>query len=193
MKRSRPIYFLTLVLLLTACGQARREEADWPFYGGNEEGNRYSTLNQINLANVQNLQVAWTYHSADTAEAGGKQDGSGRSHDYEIQCQPIVVHGILYGINARLKLFALDAATGMEHWRFDPFRDITPRYNRCRGVAYWENGNEKRILYVAGSSLYAVDAGTGLPVPGFGNKGLVSLFTGLDINHQVNSLYVTAT
>jgi len=104
-----------------------------------------------------------------------------------------VINGILYGTNATLQLFALRAATGEELWRFDPFKDATPRYNQCRGVAYWENGDDKRLFYTAGSNLYAVNALTGKPVNSFGANGIVSLYTGLDINHDVKNLYVTAT
>ncbi|HZE84031.1 MAG TPA: PQQ-binding-like beta-propeller repeat protein, partial [Puia sp.] len=137
---------------------------DWPVYGGNRQGNRYSPLKQIDLNNVKDLQVAWTYNSADTPRA----DNPGRRDQHEIQCQPIVVNGILYGTNSRLKLFALDAATGKEIWKFDPFKDTRPRFNANRGVVYWENGDDRRILYTAGSSLYAVNAETGQAIGSFG-------------------------
>src|ERR1700735_4884089 len=132
---------------------------DWPAYGGNKAENRYSTLQQINMDNVKDLQVAWTY---DAREA---QDGSGRPR--EVQCQPIVVKGVLYGTNAQLGLFALNAATGELLWKFESVRD-EQRFNTNRGVVYWENGDDKRILYSSGGTLYAVDAVTGKLVPGFG-------------------------
>jgi quinoprotein glucose dehydrogenase len=92
-----------------------------------------------------------------------------------------------------LKAFALDAATGKELWKFDPFKGSTPRFNQCRGVTYWANGDDKRIFYAAGSNLYAVNALTGQPVTSFGTNGSVSLYTGLDINHDLKNGYVTAT
>jgi quinoprotein glucose dehydrogenase len=177
------------LFLIASCANPQQEQADWPVYGGNKPGNRYSSLKQINLKNVQDLEVAWIYNSADAPVA----DGSKHRQEHEIQCQPIVVHGILYGTNGTLKLFALQAATGKEMWKFDPFRDDAPRYNQSRGVVYWEDGDDKRILYAAGPTLYAVNASTGKPVTTFGVNGRVSLYTGLDVNHEVSNLYVTST
>ncbi len=145
-------------------------DADWPAYGGNPAGNRYSPLSQISLRNVNNLQPAWTF---DTGENGPGESGMG------IQCQPIVVHGVLYGTTPRLKLFAVDAATGRQRWKFDPFSGKQPRFHPLRGVNYWEDGPDQRVLYTAGSSLYAIDARTGKPVPDFGKNGEVDLHEGL--------------
>ena len=98
------------LFLIASCANPQQEQADWPVYGGNKPGNRYSSLKQISLKNVQDLEVAWIYNSADAPVA----DGSKHRQEHEIQCQPIVVHGILYGTNATLNLFALQAATGKE-------------------------------------------------------------------------------
>ncbi|WP_431209853.1 PQQ-binding-like beta-propeller repeat protein [Puia sp. P3] len=95
----------------------------------------------------------------------------------------------MYGVGPKLKLFALDAASGRQLWQFDPFEGKEPRLNECRGVTYWNN----RIFYVAGAELFAVNAQTGEPVEGFGESGKVAFTTGLDINHDVKHLYVTAT
>ena len=181
--------FAGVILLLTGCGGPQGETTDWPVYGGNMAGNRYSTLSQINTGNVRDLQVAWVYNSADTETEAGRR----HSQDHEIQCQPIVIDGILYGTSPTLKLFALKAATGEELWKFDPFKGVRPRFNQCRGVAYWTDGNDRRLFYAAGPDLYAVDARTGQPAEGFGDSGKVSLYTGLDLNHDVHNLYVTAT
>jgi quinoprotein glucose dehydrogenase len=168
---------------------ALKQGVDWPVYGGNKEGNRYSHLSQINLKNVKNLQIAWIYNSAEPQRA----DSSKFQPPDQIECQPIVVNGILYGTNAELMLFALQAATGKEIWKFDPFADQTPKFNVNRGVTYWENANDKRILYTAGSNLYAVNAVTGWPIENFGINGKVDLHEGLGINYDVSSLSVTAT
>src|SRR6187431_532761 len=87
---------------------------NYPVYGGNKAGNRYSPLSEINLDNVKNLSVAWTYFANDQPDTGNKQPNRPR----EIQCQPIVVNGILYGTSAELNLFALNAATGKQVWKF---------------------------------------------------------------------------
>ena len=189
--KDNKIKFLLLStgLLFLSCSHRQREATDWPAYGGNKSNNRYSPLSQISLTNVKDLQVAWTYNSTDRAGSGSSRHRG----EHEIQCQPIVVDGIFYGTSGTLKLFALDAATGKERWKFDPFKGGNPRFNQCRGVTYWADGNDRRILYAAGSNLYAVNAMTGEPVTSFGTNGRVSLYTGLDINHPVSNLYVTAT
>lgn len=146
---------------------------DWPTYGGNNAGNRYSRLTQINTQNVKQLNIAWTY------ETGDNTNPTERGMD--IQCQPIVVDGVLYGTSPRMKLFAVDAATGKQRWQFDPFADPEkkPRFHPLRGVVYWEDGTDKRILYSVGSFLYAIDASTGKKIASFGNNGAVDLHTGL--------------
>ena len=137
---------------------------DWPAYGGNKAGNRYSPLRQITAGNVNGLQVAWTY------DAGLTKRG-------DIQCQPIVVDGILYATTPDLHLFALQAATGRELWNFAPGLDDRPNHNR--GVMYWESGEDKRVFYTVSAGLYAVSATTGKAVPGFGAGGRADLHAGL--------------
>jgi quinoprotein glucose dehydrogenase len=159
---------------------------DWPNYGGNRAGNRYSPLDQVDLTNVAHLKVAWTY------DTGENTDSTGRGH--EIQCQPIVVDGILYGTTPELHLFAVNAATGEQLWKFEsPYKKL--RFNTNRGVVYWENGDDKRILYSTDSRLYAINALTGRAVPGFGHNGMVDLHEGVGdgLGHPVDSLLVTAT
>ena len=74
--------------------------SDWPHYGGGPEQIRYSPLTQITPANVASLKVAWTYDTGDAFEGS------------EMQCQPVVAHGVLYATSPKLRVFALDAATG---------------------------------------------------------------------------------
>ena len=163
--------------------------SDWPNYGGNKAGNRYSPLDQINTGNVQNLQVAWMYDASEKPDPANP----GRQRNRAIQCQPIVVNGILYGTTPELKLFALKAGTGEQIWKFEPHKD--DRLNSNRGVVYWENGDDKRILYTVGSSLYAVNAVTGEIVKGFGKEGRVDIHAGLQtgLDHDVSKLSVNAT
>jgi quinoprotein glucose dehydrogenase len=180
---------LLLALLLNACTQRRGPSAEYTVYGGNKQNNRFSPLSQINLTNIKELAPAWIYNSADTADTAGSR----RNEDLMIQCQPIVVGGVLYGTSPTLKLFAIQAATGKEIWKFDPFLYAPARFNQCRGLAYWTDGRDRRIFYAAGTNLYAINAFNGALVPTFGHDGRVSLYTGLDINHPVVDLYVTAT
>jgi len=163
---------------------------NYPVYGGNKAGNRYSPLSEINIENVKNLTVAWTYFANDQPDTVSKQTSRPR----EIQCQPIVVNGMLYGTSAELNLFALNAATGEQQWKFEPIKE-NQRFNTNRGVVYWEDGEDKRILYSAGAQLYGVNALTGKLVESFGNNGSVDLHEGLAANlgHEVTNLSVTAT
>jgi quinoprotein glucose dehydrogenase len=162
-------------------------DEDWPVYGGNAAGNRYSNLDQVNLSNVSELKVAWIFDSGDGP-------GKGKSKpDHEIQCQPIVVNGVLYGVSATLKLFALDAATGRQLWKFDPFAGAAVNLTQSRGVVYWKGSKDSRILYTAGSFLFAVDAHSGRAITGFGNAGKVDLHEGLSINYPVGNVYVACT
>jgi quinoprotein glucose dehydrogenase len=184
---------LWIIFSMVACKSSNNKEKndhthlneDWPLYGGNKGGNRHSPLDQINLENVNHLQVAWVYNS----ETGIRH----KQIHSEMECQPIVVNGILYATSPQLKLFALNAATGKKIWEFDPFKNTSPKITTCRGVVYWENGQDKRILFSAGSNLYAIHASTGLPVNEFGENGKTDLHAGLDDQYDVSHLYVAAT
>lgn len=178
---------LATALLIGCTSPPSQQDQNWPYYGGNSEGNRYSNLSQINTDNVNELQLAWSYMSIDTTKEGYRPR--------EIQCQPIIIDGILYGTNPLLELFALQADTGEELWKFDPFPGKTPRYHSNRGVMYWEDESEKRILYTAGTSLYSVDALTGESVSSFGENGAVSLHQGVgdNLDRDEKDLAVIAT
>jgi quinoprotein glucose dehydrogenase len=146
-------------------------EREWRTHGGDPGHTQHSPLAQIDTTNVNRLKVAWTYHTGDAS-------GDGRS---QIQCNPIVVDGVLYATSPGLHAFALDAASGRELWRFDP-STAGARANALgvnRGVVFWHDGNDRRILYSAGQYLFALDARTGRPVAGFGSGGRVDLTLGL--------------
>ncbi|MBE9464744.1 PQQ-binding-like beta-propeller repeat protein [Dyadobacter subterraneus] len=164
-------------------------DTDWPTYGGNKAGNRYSPLNQINTGNVKELQVAWMYDASEKPDP----NNPGRSRNRAIQCQPIVVNGILYGTTPELKLFALKAGTGEQLWKFEPSK--SDKLNSNRGVVYWEEGIDKRILYTVGSSLYSINAQNGEIIRTFGVNGKVDIHEGLQTNmdHDVSVLSVNAT
>ena len=135
---------------------------EWPEYLGGPDRNHYSTLTQITPENVQNLQVAWSYSAPDTGQ---------------MQVNPIMVDGVLYGVTSGVRAFALDAATGKEIWQFgDALKNWA---STSRGVAYWSDGTNKRILHTIGAHLYAIDAKTGKSIPTFGDNGRVDLHTGL--------------
>ena len=189
--------FIIIIGVLSLVGCKHSETSmqtgkDYPVYGGNKAGNRYSPLDQINTTNVKNLQVAWMYNAAETVDPNNSKTERPKA----IQCQPIVVNGILYGTTSDLKLFALNAGTGKQLWKFEPSKD-GKRYNVInvnRGVVYWESGDDKRILYSAGSNLFCVNADNGKLISTFGQKGIVDLHEGLapDSAHDVSQLSVTA-
>ncbi|HSJ66097.1 MAG TPA: PQQ-binding-like beta-propeller repeat protein [Anditalea sp.] len=160
----------------------------WNMVGGNVTGNKYSSLDQINLENVANLEVAWIYNTGDADTTANSQ----------IQCNPIIVDGVLFGTSPQLKLIALDAATGQEKWVFKPFEviegDLAGHFNlnNNRGVAYWSDGKgDNRIFYATGHYMNAVNAETGELVKSFGKNGRIDLHEGLGRN--VSDLFITAT
>jgi quinoprotein glucose dehydrogenase len=192
--RQLPGYLLAGLFscFLLSCHSSNEERNDsvgndWPVYGGNNFGNRYSPLKQINRSNVRQLKVAWSY------QTGENMDTTQRGH--EIQCQPIIVNSILYGTTPELKVFAIDAKSGREIWKFDPFKDEEPRYHQNRGVVYWADGSDRRILFTAGSYLYALDARTGKSIAVFGRNGKVELHEGLgnNLGHDLRDLMVIST
>ncbi|GJM33776.1 MAG: hypothetical protein DHS20C18_27770 [Saprospiraceae bacterium] len=163
---------LVLILLTFSCQNTPPANVDWAWYLGGPDANHYSPLQQINKENVAQLQVAWTYQSGD-------KDDNNRS---QIQCNPLVIDGILYGTSPKLKLFALDAATGEELWQFDPFDEAYQQFGMGvnRGLVYWNEAVESaRIFFTAGTFLYAIDAATGQVIPTFGQQGKVDLHQGL--------------
>jgi quinoprotein glucose dehydrogenase len=162
-----------LLYLLASCGSiGESKNVDWRYYGGDSGGTRYSELTQINTESVKSLKVAWEY---DTGEEVNSEKPLAN------QCQPIVVKGVLYGTTSKQKLFAINAATGEELWKFDPYNlpEFKKSFHAIRGVVYWEEKEDKRILYTVGSYLLAVNATTGELVESFGEKGLVDLHQGL--------------
>jgi len=177
-----------LIIFISSCNTSSDPYQAWKVVNGNESGNKFSSLSQVDTSNVNRLKVAWTYHTGDVDTAAHSQ----------IQCNPIIINGTLYGTSPRLKLFALDAATGKEKWHYDPFdsvageKKINLNLNTNRGVAYWtDNKDDERIFYTAGSILRAIDAKTGKIIDGFGNKGKVDLHEGLGLEGK--DLFVTAT
>lgn len=146
----------------TAAGAAA--QADWAAYHGSSAQTHYSTLEQINTANVGKLREVWRYDSGDEFK------------DSEMQCNPLVIGGVLYGTTPKLRVVALNAATGEEIWSFDPHEGAPVRgKQRSRGLVHWQG----RIYVAARQWLWALEAKTGKPAAGFGKGGRIDLREGL--------------
>lgn len=140
---------------------------DWAHYLGHPTSNHYSTLDQINTENVGRLEEAWTYETGDSDE---------------FQSNNLIVHGMLFTVTPTGKITALDGATGAHRWTFEPPAEGNPRGGlRKRGVMYWEDGEDRRVLASYGSWLYALQAQTGQPIPDFGEGGRIHLGDDLDV------------
>ena len=177
--RRLPVIVLVVSLMLladTLSGQRRTTTGDWPTYGADLASTRYLPLDQITASNFSTLEVAWRF----------KTDNLGPSPEFNFQSTPLVVGGMLYSTGGtRRAVFALNAATGELKWVFSLEEGrrgaVAPRQLSGRGLAYWSDGREERIVYVTpGYMMVALDAKTGRPVPAFGMRGLVDLKQGMD-------------
>lgn len=160
-----------IILHFFSCQQNSPSEyskENWAFYLGDKSVSHYSQLDQINKDNVHNLKAAWVYH-------GG---ASGLTDRTQIQCNPLIIDGVLYGSSSELKLFALNAATGERLWQFDPEEYANARaYNR--GLAIWNGETGQKLFYTLGAYLFAIDPLTGNLISSFGKAGKINLKEGL--------------
>ncbi len=141
----------------------------WSVYKADSEGTAYSVLDQVNLSNVSQLEVAWTHKFSDAPQ--GSRGGSSESN-------PIIIDGVMYTMSARHRVYALNATTGEQIWSFDPFNGAAGG-GVGRGVTYYEDGNDKRIMFTGGDQLFSVNAATGQLITSFGNAGKVSMNIGM--------------
>ena len=161
--------------------------SEWPVYGGDASGTRFSPLDEIDRTNVDRLEVAWTYHTGDVSEGGSDSPARNRS---SFQATPLVVDGVLYVVSAFSRVIALDPETGAELWTFNPHLDLSISYSEtaARGLSTWldsaraEGEPCRRSIYVAdrGARLHAVDSNTGELCAEFGEGGRVDLSVGIE-------------
>jgi quinoprotein glucose dehydrogenase len=136
---------------------------DWPYYHGNPAGTHYSRLRDINTGNVSQLQAAWTYDTGDRLMSNSTMESN-----------PLIISGRMFFVSPKGRVISLDAATGRERWTFDPAPESEGGGFR-RGVSYWTDGREERILYIFSTDLYAINAHNGRLIEGFGARGRVAL------------------
>ena len=189
----RSVQSATLLALLAIAGCGGKPVADdgtvagWPEYGGDKGGLRYSPVAQITRANVDRLEIAWTYRHGDFS------NGSATETKTSFVATPILVEDQLVFCTPLSRVIAVDPETGVERWSYDPqvrnrHFEGTPSTRACRGVAYWREANVavsgvcKSRIYTAtlDSELLAIDAKTGQPCGDFGSDGRVNLREGLD-------------
>ena len=177
--RLKRALWLGLIVLgvVPVIGQSGAPPGEWRFYGGDAGNTKYAALDQITKDNVKDLKIVWRW----------KAENFGTRPDFNFQATPLMVGGVLYTTaGTRRSVVAVDAATGETLWtyRLDegvrgqraPVRSLSGR-----GVAYWTDGKEARILHVTqGYRLISLDPKTGKPTPGFGDNGVVDLFKDLD-------------
>jgi quinoprotein glucose dehydrogenase len=152
-------------------GQSGAKNGEWRNYGADLGNTHYSPLDQVNADNFYKMQVAWRF----------KTDNLGPSPEYNLESTPLMVNGVVFSTaGTRRSVVAIDAATGELLWKHSEREgargDAAPRQLSGRGLSYWSDGREERILYVTpGYRLIALDARTGNMVPGFGRNGVVDL------------------
>src|SRR5580700_3711827 len=179
--RHLPLLFLVLLFGASAVlqGQACKPDplprrSDWPVYGGQPEGDHYSPLSQINRGNVHSLKEAWKF---DAAEEGG------------LETSPIIIGKTLFAYTASQKVIALEASTGKLLWKFDSgIHSSQP----ARGLAYWTDGKQGRVLAGIMYYLYALDAVTGKPIASFGEQGRIDLRKNLRGDYLSQSVVPTS-
>jgi len=179
----RRLIFLALLIAVLSWpfpgrGQTGAKNGEWRAYSAEEASTRYSPLDQITRDNVRNLEVAWTWRFDNYGTA---------AQTATTETTPIMIGGVLYfTAGQRRTVVAADAGTGETLWTWRP--DEGERFDRAprkvhRGVAYWTNGQEERVVVVTpGFQLVSLNAKTGRPVQGFGQGGIVDLFKELDLD-----------
>src|SRR5258706_10023544 len=161
-------FILGLAFVSLAAAQFKAKDTEWPSYTADTWGTRYRPLDQINASNFSKLEVAWRF----------KTDSIGNRPEYKLEGTPLMVNGVVYATaGSRRAAIALDAATGELMWvhgeREGERGAAAPRQLSGRGLAYWSDGKEERILYVTpGYRLVALNAKNGQLISTFGQNGL---------------------
>jgi quinoprotein glucose dehydrogenase len=171
-----------LAVLIGDVGVSRGGAAgDWPVYGGDPGGMKYSQLSQINRDNVNELEVAWRWSTGEEPNANkGTAPG-------EFEATPLEVGNVLYLSTPYNRVVALDAVSGEQIWSYDPqaYEAGQPPISVGfvhRGVAMWTNGTRQRVFINSRWRLIALDAKTGKPASEFGNHGEVNLVQAIGWN-----------
>ena len=169
-----PVIVLALAASLGWSQSAK--DSEWPTYGADLRSTHYRPLDQIDASNFSKLEIAWRF----------KTDNLGSRPEFKLEGTPLMVNGVIYATGGnRRSVVALDATTGELLWVHGEHEGArgaaAPRQLSGRGVAWWSDGKDERILYVTpGYRLIALDAKNGVPVKSFGENGAVDLKLGDD-------------
>ncbi|TMU55348.1 pyrroloquinoline quinone-dependent dehydrogenase [Flagellimonas algicola] len=179
--KSEKTLLLLMCLIIFSCAKDKENpvkayHTTWQHYLGDPEQTHYSTLQQIDTSTVAGLELAWSYKS------GGLEEG----RTTQIQTNPLIIDNVLYGVNAALELFALNAATGEEIWKFKPPASNDSGLGVNRGLSFLDSQGAEpgRIFFSSGSSLFAINITDGEPISSFGNNGSIDLRDGLGRDPQ---------
>lgn len=190
-----PVSIMLIASLLLSCAtpESKQEQhtdpvnpyTDWAVYRGDKKGNQYAELAQIHAANAHQLELAWQYRTGDASDRSS------------MQCNPIMVDGLLYFSTSTLRAVALDAASGKEVWVFksEQYNEQKTRFRgRSRGVTYWQSadGTDQRIFHFVKDRVYALNAKTGELISSFGEAGHIDLRQHLDMDPGKASIEVTS-
>jgi quinoprotein glucose dehydrogenase len=161
-------------------GHGHPRQGAWPSYGADPANSKYSPLDQITPDNVKDLRVTWRWSSVENTVLLDHPDLWTMVHE----ATPLMIDGRLYTSTSLSQVAAIDARTGQTLWVYDPktyYSGSPPNHGFVhRGVAYWADGDEKRIFIgTGGAYLIALDVNTGKPVPAFGDNGRIDLTQGL--------------
>ena len=161
--------------------QNRIQKGEWRSYASDNASSKYIALDQINISNVKDLSVAWTWTVADVDVSRNDPQLSRATY---FQCTPLMINGVLYVTTPLSQLAAIDSLTGKTIWVYNPESYKSGRPPNLgyvnRGAAYWTDGRKSRLIYGTGDAhLIAVDAATGNPVAEFGENGRIDLTRGL--------------
>lgn len=160
----------TLAITVMAAASIAASETtpeNWTAYGRDATGQRYSPLTQITRDNVTQLERAWTFDI-------GEIDPGEKASGWVFECTPLVVDGTMFIMTPKQRVIAIDAATGSKRWTFDI--DYRGNATASRGVSYWTDGEEARIIVpIRDGRIYALNAKTGEAIESFGRGGYVHL------------------